>query len=137
MKKIVVILLAALLILGVVATGCQITRYTKYLAPIDDMKIWADDSFPPQYFLYFKSLGPNSSSKFYRYYVSRFGKTIRVVVVHVELNTLHTQMVVNFHRIIPLGSHFVPGETYTVEVNGRTNTFVAGEVSSGWPFRLR
>ena len=134
MKKIVVILLAALLILGVVATGCQVIRYRKYLAYIEYMKIWADDSFPPQYFLYFRSQGPNSSHKFYRYYVSRFGKTIRVMVVHVELNTLHTQMVVNFHRIIPLGSHFVPGETYTVEVNGRTNTFVAGEVSSGWPF---
>jgi hypothetical protein len=131
MKKILFVLLTVLLILSIFANGCQLTRYEKYLARIEDMNIWADESMPAQYFLYVMTFESGSCEVFYRYNMARHGNTIRVEVFNLRyLDRLCLAAVDHAYLIIRLGNDFVPGETYTVEVNDVTETFVAGEVSS-------
>ena len=82
MKKILFVILAALLILSIFTTGC--TGYMRSLAPIHDVDIWADNSSPPKYFVDVVSGEPNSCVKFDSYYVKRAGKTTRVWILNIE-----------------------------------------------------
>ena len=123
MRKIVVIVLAvaALLIVGVVTQPYRI-----YVAPIHDVNIRWDKSWPSQYSLHFVSGEPSSSDKYFCCHIMRLGSTIKVVV----LNTLHRfapgLCIYSYvEHTIPLGRCFIPGVTYTVVVNNVTETFVA------------
>ena len=124
MKKILFVILAALLILSIFATGC--TGYRRSLAPIHDIEIWADESSPPQYFVDVVSGEPNSCVKFDSYKVTRAGDTTRVEIFNIEyLGGSCAEIYSYVDHTIPIGSDFVPGVNYTVEVNDMTETFVA------------
>ena len=124
MKKILFVILAALLILSIFATGC--IGYRHSLAPIHDVEIWADNSSPPKYFVDVVSEEPNSCVKFDSYYVKRAGKTTRVLIINIEyVGGSCAEIYSYIDHTIPLGSDFVPGVNYTVEVNDVTETFVA------------
>jgi len=124
MKKILFVILAALLILSIFATGC--TGYRRYLAPIHDVEIWADESSPPQYFVDVVSGEPNSCVKFDSYDVPRAGNAIRVEIFNIEYVGGSCAEIYSYvDHTIPLGSDFVTGVNYTVEVNNVTETFVA------------
>jgi hypothetical protein len=126
MKSILFMLLTALLILSIFATGC--VSYERYLAPIDGIDIWADNSSPPQYFLYVVSGEPNTCAHFDSYNMTRASNTTIIV----DIFNLHSigepcgEMYSYVEHTIPLGSDFVSGGNYTVEVNDVTVTFVAG-----------
>jgi len=125
MNRILFVLLAALLILSIFVTGCGGPCET-YPAPIRDVDIWADNSSPTQYFLYFVAVQPNGCSSFDSYNVTRTGNTtIRVEVFNLHCDKPCPQMESEVELTIPLGSDFVPGGNYTVEVNDVTETFVA------------
>jgi len=131
MKKILFVILAVLLVLSIFATGCQVLRYETYPAGIEDMNIWTDESSPAQYFLYVMTWESDSCEVFCRYNMTRAGNTIRVKILNRDYRGGPCLCAVDHaYLIIRLGSNFVPGETYTVEVNDITETFVAGEVSS-------
>jgi len=130
MKKILFVLLAVLLILSIFATGCQVTRqvtrYEKYLAPIHDINLWADESLLPRYSLYVVSGEPSGCDHFDSYNVTRDGNTIRVEVFNLRFLGGVCACVYSYvEHTIPLGRCFIPGMTYTVVVNNVTETFVA------------
>jgi hypothetical protein len=124
MRRILFVILAALLILSIFAAGC--TRYRRYLAPIHDVEIWADNSSLPEYFADVVSGEPNSCVRFDNYTVTRAGNTIRVEILNIEyLGGSCAEIYSYVDHTIPLGSDFAFGVNYTVEVNDVTETFVA------------
>ena len=97
-------------------------------APIDGIDIWIAESWPPQYFLHVMSGLPNGCAEFDSYNVVRKGDTIRVEVLNLEPadgDTACTEEYRTIEHTIPLGSDFESGKTYTVVVNGVTETFVS------------
>ena len=117
-------ILAALLILSISATGCRGYRHS--LAPIHDVEIWADNSSLPQHFADVVSGEPNSCVKFDSYTVTSAGNTIQVEILNIEyLGGSCAEIYSYVNHTIPLGGDFVSGTTYTVEVNDVTETFVA------------
>ena len=125
MKKILFVIVAALLILSIFANGCGIIK-VKVLAPIEDVDIWADNSSPPQYFVDVVSGEPNACHEFVGYNVTRAGNTIRVEIFNLRSIFGPCAEVYSYvEHTIPLGSDFVPGVNYTVEVNDVIETFVA------------
>jgi len=124
MKKILFVLLAALLILSIFATGCG-EPCVLGLAPIHDIDVWADESLPPEYFLHVVSGEPSGGHKFYRYHMNRYGDMIRVRIFNLWYDIPCPQVYSYVEHTIPLGHYFFPGKTYTVKVNNVTETFVA------------
>jgi len=121
------VILAALLILSIFATGCVIK--VKDLAPIHDIDIWDDNSSPPQYFLYVVSGESTTCSEFDSYNVTRAGNTIRVEIFNLRSIFEPCGEIYSYvEHIIPIGSDFIPGVNYTVEINDATVNFVAGVI---------
>lgn len=125
-KKTVIILVAVLVIVGVLAGVVRVSPYRIYMAPIHDVNIRCDKSWPSQYSLHFVSGEPDSCHKYFCCHITRLGNTIKVMV----LNTRHRLGLCFFvysyvEHTIPLGICFIPGVTYTVVVNDVTETFVA------------
>ena len=124
MKEILFVILTALLILSIFATGC--TGYRRYLAPIHDVEVWADESLPPQYFVDTVSGESNSCVEFDSYSVTRAGNTTRVEIFNIEYVGRSCAEIYSYvYHTIPVGSDFVHGVNYTVEVNNVTEAFVA------------
>ena len=126
MKRILFVILAVLLILSIFANGC--TGYILYLATIHDIDIWADNSSPPHYFVDVVIGEHTSCDSFDSYNVTRASNTtIRVEIVNKHITGEPCQEYAKYvEHTFPLGSDFVPGVNYTVEVNNVTETFVAG-----------
>ena len=128
MNRILFVILADLLILGIYVSGCGI-RTVMVLAPVEDVYIWADNSSPEQYFMDVVSGEPDSCHKCHSYNVTRTGNTtIRVEIFNLlSIGGGCADVYSAVEHTIPLGlgSDFVIGETYTVEVNDMTETFVA------------
>lgn len=99
------------------------------LAPIEDVDVLVLESFPPQYAARVTSGLPSGCAEYSRTVVQRVGDLVRLTVY----NTMPSDPMVACTMIYgmvthntPLGSDFVPGRTYTVEVNGKVeHTFVA------------
>jgi hypothetical protein len=124
MTRILFVILAALLILSIFPAGCRGYRHS--LAPIHDVEIWADNSSLPQYFADVVSGEPNSCVRFDSYTVTSAGNTIRIEVLNIEyLSGSCAEIYSYVNHTIPLGSDFVSGVNYTVEVNDVMETFVA------------
>jgi hypothetical protein len=124
MTRILLVILAALLILSIFPTGCRGYRHS--LAPIHDVEIWADNSSLPQYFADVVSGEPNSCVRFDSYTVTSAGNTIRIEVLNTEYLSRSCAEIYSYvNHTIPLGSDFVSGVNYTVEVNDVMETFVA------------
>jgi len=127
MRKILFVILAVALILGVYVSGCGI-RTEIILAPIEDVYIWADNSSQEQYFVDVVSGESDSCHKFHSYNVTSVGNT----TIRIEIFNIHTigvpcaEVYSYIDHTIPIGvgNDFVVGETYTVEVNDVTETFV-------------
>lgn len=121
------VVLAVLLILGIFVAGCG--GYGEYLAPIDGIDIWADNSSPPQYFLYVVSGEPSGCDHFDSYNVMRASNTTMIVeIFNLRYGIACSAEYSLVENTIPLGSDFVPGVNYTVEVNDVTVIFVAGVI---------
>ena len=96
-------------------------------APIDSVDINIAESFPPQYFVHVQSGLPNACHKFNKYGVSRAGDTISITVTNLKPDEplMCAEVYQTVESNIALGSDFESGETYTVQVNDVTETFVA------------
>lgn len=99
------------------------------LAPIEDVDVLVLESFPPQYVARLTSGLPSGCAEYSRTVVQRAGDLVRLTVY----NTMPSDPMVACTMIYgmvthntPLGSDFVTGRTYTIEVNGKVeHTFVA------------
>jgi len=118
-------MLAVILVLGTLATGCGEGPCISYDAPIEDVVIWADNSSPTEYFLDviygFSSCDGYSGS----YEVKRVGNTS--IEVDIFNGTCDSDCPIDRYGThnISMGSDFVMGLNYTVAVNNVTENFVA------------
>ncbi|MBI4297681.1 MAG: hypothetical protein HY676_04040 [Chloroflexi bacterium] len=101
------------------------------LAPIESVEVIVLESAPPQYSAVVVSGLPNSCVTFAGYRVKRSDATIEIEVLNwrpVDTGVLCAQVYGTVRTVIPLGSDFQPGTTYTIMVNGVEKTFVAEPV---------
>ena len=131
MSKILFVIVAGLMILNSFGSGCGGPCVIE-VARIDEdegINIWIDESLPPQYFLYVVTGQRNSCVKFYSYNVTRAGNTTIVVeILNWNCGLACAEEYSTTEHNIPLGSDFVPGVNYTVEINDVNVNFVAGVV---------
>ena len=98
-------------------------------APIESVEIIIAESFPPQYFAHVIYGMPNGCVEFYGYEESRSGNAIAITVTNLEpaptAQVACAAVYLTGEVSVPLGSDFQKGDSYTVEVNGVIETFVA------------
>ncbi|MCH7705747.1 MAG: hypothetical protein IIB33_01720 [Chloroflexi bacterium] len=97
-------------------------------APIESVDILTLESFPPQYNLAVASGLPNGCASFAGYYLNRDDTTIRVDMINWKPAASDVACTADYRTVnttIPLGSDFVPGESYAAVVNDVTERFVA------------
>ncbi|HEX5140631.1 MAG TPA: hypothetical protein VFX19_06790 [Dehalococcoidia bacterium] len=95
-------------------------------APIDGLDISVAESFPPQYFLHVHAGLPSGCAKQYTHSVERSGNVITVTVLNsVPKDAICTAIYGMYDLNIGLGSDFVPGQTYTVNVNDKSISLTA------------
>lgn len=103
-----------------------IAGVTTYLAPIDNIEIWGDNSSPRQYFVDVVSEESSFCDHFHSYNVTDAGNTTIIVeIFNLSCGTDCTPRYRNVEHTVPLGSDFVTGGNYTVVVNNLTENFVA------------
>jgi hypothetical protein len=99
------------------------------LAPIEGIEVLVMESYPPQYAVKVTSGLPNSCASFEKYDVRRNGDTIDIKIYNTVPEPVEFIACAEIYGLVEthvsLGSDFVPGETYTVLVNGAPETFVA------------
>lgn len=85
------------------------------------------ESFPPQYAVAIKAGLPSGCAKAAGYSVSRSGNVIKLVVMNSNAaGGVACTLIYGMYDInASLGSDFVSGQTYTVEVNDKSISFVA------------
>ncbi len=109
-------------------------------APIDAVEVVIAESHPPQYFLAVTSGLRNGCVQFDSYEVSRLDRAIEITVTNLEpadKDRPCTDVYETVETRIALGSEFEPGQTYTININDFTTTFVTqgtgGEAPPGGP----
>jgi hypothetical protein len=96
-------------------------------APIDGLDVAVMESSPPQYMLHVRAGLPSGCAKQDSHSVNRSGARITVTV----LNSMPagdppcTAIYGTYELNINLGTDFLPGSTYTVQVNDKATTFTA------------
>jgi hypothetical protein len=128
MNKILFVIVAVLLILSIFANGC----YTLYLATIYDIDIWADDSSIPKYFVDVVVVENCGCDSFGGYNVTRASDTtVRLEVVNKRFTNMpRAECLRDVEHTLPIGSDFVTGWNYTVEINDVAVNFVPGIIMS-------
>jgi len=126
MNRVLFVILAVFLILCIFTNGC--TGYTFYLATIYDIDIWADNSSTPNYFVDVVIGEHTSCDSFDSYNLTRSSNTtLRLEIANEHItNEPCAEYAKYVEHTFPLGSDFVPGGNYTVEVNDVTVNFVHG-----------
>ncbi|OGN96334.1 MAG: hypothetical protein A2Z77_06780 [Chloroflexi bacterium RBG_13_51_36] len=127
-RKIVLIVVAVLVVVGGVVVGVRASPYRIYRSYIKDVEVFADQYSPPGYHLRVVAGGPNTCWKPWKYSVVRFGNIVVVDAIALfhrdrDCGQAFTWEVKVFH----LGRCFVPGMKYVLVVNGEVESFIAGE----------
>ena len=97
-------------------------------APIVRVAVRVAESFPPQYFADVTSALPDGCTEFARFAVRREASTVFVDVFNTRPagSEVACTMIYGEKQIaVPLGSDFAPGATYSLDVNGTREAFVA------------
>jgi hypothetical protein len=101
---------------------------TKQPAPIEDVEILIQESMPPGYVARVTYGLPNGCARPGGFTVDRQGDRINVevhILMPADPNVVCTMIYGTDTHNISLGSDFTSGQTYTVRVNDRTETFTA------------
>jgi inhibitor of cysteine peptidase len=94
-------------------------------APIHEVRINIAESFPPQVFVYIKGGLSDGCTTFNGTTVTRQGNTIDINVTTARpKDAICTQVYGFFEKTVGLGSDFISGESYIINVNDFTETFV-------------
>ena len=97
-------------------------------APIVRVSVRVAESFPPQYFADVTSGLPDGCTEFGRFAVRREASIVFVDVFNTRpasSDVACTMIYGEKETAVPLGSELTPGATYTLDVNGTRETFVA------------
>lgn len=130
-------ILALIIVAAAAGAGCTLIRSSdekppeeRFIveAPIESVDIAILESFPPQYLVVVRSGLPNGCAEFDRIELEgREGNTINVRVTNsMPAGDPPCDLRYGIHdSSLNIGTDFVSGQTYTVDVNGTTKTFVA------------
>lgn len=97
-------------------------------APIESVDILIMESFSVQHSVVVVSGLPNACVSFGGYYLARNSNTVQIEMVNwkpADPDVACAEIYGIVDTVIPLGSEFESGKTYTVDVNGVTLTFTA------------
>ena len=95
------------------------------LAPIHEVRVNIAESYPPQVFVFIKGGLTDSCTSFHELSTERSGNTINITVTTQRPKGMQCAQVYGyFEENVNLGSDFVSGETYTINVNDKMTSFV-------------
>ena len=95
------------------------------LAPIHEVRVNMAESFPPQVFVYIKGGLADGCTTFHQLTTERDENTINIkVTTQRPKDAVCIQVYGYFEKNVALGSDFTSGETYTINVNDKTTSFV-------------
>jgi len=119
----------ALLALGIAAVGCQSENGGEELeirlAPIHEVQVNIAESYPPQVFVYIKGGLADGCTTFRELTTGRSGNTINITVTTQRpKDAICIQVYGYFEENVNLGADFTSGETYIINVNDETASFV-------------
>jgi hypothetical protein len=118
------ILILILVLITLVSCKTDDTDVEIKLAPIHEVNISIAESYPPQIFVYIKGGLSDGCTTFREAKVSRDGNNIDIeVTVQRPKNRVCPAIYTYFEENVALGSDFVSGETYVIQVNDETRTF--------------
>ncbi len=121
------IIILAVMSLAIPAAGCSGTVAGLDIkpAPIHEVQISVAESFPEQIFVYIKGGLADACTTFHELKQERSGNTIFIdITIQRPKDAVCAQVYGYFERNINLGSDFTSGQSYTVDVNGVTATFI-------------
>jgi hypothetical protein len=122
MKPTIYLQALAFILLTVTAVGCRSAEIR--LAPIHEVQVNFGESHPPQVIVYIVGRLSDACTTFYELTTERDDSE-----VNIELTTQRAkeadcaQVSELFEKTVNLGSDFVSGETYTINVNDKTISF--------------
>ena len=95
------------------------------LAPIHEVQFNIAESYPPQVMLYIKGGLSDGCTTFHELTEERDGNTINIrITTQRPKDAMCTEIYGFFEKNLNLGTDFVSGEKYTVQVNDTTHIFV-------------
>ena len=121
--SIIALVLAAMI---VAAVGCQWGQPELEIkqAPIHEVQVNIAESYPEQIFVYIKGGLADSCTTFHDLKTERCENTINIeVTTERPRDAVCAQVYGYFEKNVALGSDFIRGETYIVDVNGVIRTF--------------
>jgi inhibitor of cysteine peptidase len=128
MKKVNWPVAISLLLLVTAAVACQpggSQGLEVRPAPIHEVRVAIAESYPPQVIIYIKGGLSDGCTAFHELKTERSGNTINIAVTTQRpKGAVCTQVYGYFEQNVNLGSDFVSGQTYTVNVNDKTTSFV-------------
>ena len=127
MKRRICLTAAALAILFTL--GCQSPSADGEIeirpAPIHEVRVNIAESYPPQVFVYIKGGLADSCTTFHELKTERSGNTVNIeVTTKRPRDAICAQVYGFFEKNVNLGTDFTSGETYVVNVNDETTSFV-------------
>jgi inhibitor of cysteine peptidase len=94
-------------------------------APIHEVRVNIAESYPPQVFVYIKGGLADSCTTFHELKTERSGNTVNIEVTTLRpRDAICAQVYGFFEKNVNLGIDFASGDTYIVNVNEQTATFV-------------
>jgi inhibitor of cysteine peptidase len=127
MKKLSWLLVISMLLLVTTALACQPGdgQLEIRLAPIHEVRVAIAESYPPQVMVYIQGGLADGCTTFHELKTERSGSTVNITVTtRRPKDAVCTQVYGYFEQNVNLGSDFVSGQTYTVNVNDKTTSFV-------------
>lgn len=121
--SIIALVLAAMI---VAAVGCQWGQPELEIkqAPIHEVQVNIAESYPEQIFVYIKGGLADSCTTFHDLETECIDNTINIeVTTECPRDAVCAQVYGYFEKNVALGSDFIRGETYIVDVNGVIRTF--------------
>jgi inhibitor of cysteine peptidase len=126
-KKLNWIVVISILLLLATAVACQPggQQLEIRLAPIHEVRVAIAESFPPQVIVYIQGGLSDGCTTFHELKTERSGNTVNITVTTQRpKGAVCTQVYGYFEQNVNLGSDFVSGQTYTVNVNDKITSFV-------------
>jgi len=127
MNRLLLTIVISIIMLPV--SGCQsppAVEETEILpAPIHEVKVNIAESDPPQVFIYIKGGLRDGCTSFHELETERRENDINITVTTERPKDANcTQVYSYFEKNAGLGTDFISGETYVVNVNDQTTSFV-------------
>ena len=124
-KLLVAVLLLAASVIAAPSCDSEQMELEIKEAPIHEVRVSIAESYPEQVLVYIKGGLADSCTTFHDLTAERSGNTIYIeVTTERPVDAVCAQIYRYFERNVNLGSNYTSGQTYTVDVNGVTETFV-------------